>query len=94
MPVVARACGVDGVHCAGGVRAVLQPARGWGCVCREAKGTSGGFAAMFSACDDSQLAADTVSFGGLYHTGVATSCFVEACFQIHAQRNQFTCAPP
>ena len=42
------------------------------------KGTSGGFAILFSACADSQVAQDTDDLSGSVHTGAATHAFIEA----------------
>ena len=43
------------------------------------KGTSGGFAVQFAACQDSQTAADTSALSGSVNTGACTFCFIEVC---------------
>lgn len=45
---------------------------------RKFKGTQGGEAVCFSACDDSQVAADTSHFSKVTSTGAMTFLFIEA----------------
>ncbi|EGD76981.1 hypothetical protein PTSG_07324 [Salpingoeca rosetta] len=45
---------------------------------RKFKGTSGGEAVCFSACDDSQTSADTTAFSKVTRTGAMTFLFIEA----------------
>lgn len=57
----------------------LKGSRGdWVEASRVIKGTSGGFCVQFSACKDSQVAADTAALSGSVNTGACTYSFIEA----------------
>lgn len=58
------------------------------------KGTRGGLVVQFSACKDSETAADTEKLSGGIHTGAATYLFIEAVERLIKKQQPLTCAPP
>eukprot|EP00892_Ulva_mutabilis_P001305 jgi/Ulvmu1/11175/UM072_0011.1 len=54
------------------------------------KATAGGMAVQFSACEDSESAADTWSLSGVMHTGVATFLFIQSCELIISRGDPLT----